>query len=229
MRSLILLLVVTCAACGQTPGLLTPDAFSALLGKTPTAQLVDVRTPAEFGKGHLANALNVNVNGPKFEMQAGALDKTRPVFIYCLSGGRTVKAAEYLRQHGFAPVYELAGGVIKWQAAGLPLTAPTVAITGGMSSADFAKLLQTDKLVLVDFMAPWCAPCQKMKPMLAQLARDHADKLQVVPIDFDQNQSLCQSLKVSELPTLRAYRNGKMTWTGEGLYTAEKLVSELGL
>jgi thioredoxin 1 len=231
MRFLLpfLLMIGALSARAQTPASLPPDAFSALLAHTPNAQVVDARTPGEFGKGHLANALNVNVNSPVFATQANALDKARPVFVYCLSGGRSAKAAAYLREQGYAPVYELTGGVLKWQEAGLPLTAPTVATNGGLSAADFAKLLQTNKLVLVDFMAPWCAPCQKMKPILAQFARDHADTVQLVQIDYDQNRTLCQSLNVSELPTLKAYRNGKVQWTGEGIFTAERLASELGL
>jgi rhodanese-related sulfurtransferase len=57
-----------------------------------------------------------------FEKQASGLDKSRPVFVYCLSGARSSSAAKKLRSLGFKEVYDLRGGLYQWSAAKLPLT-----------------------------------------------------------------------------------------------------------
>lgn len=82
------------------------------------AQLVDVRTPEEFAEGHIAGAVNINVNGDSFlEKAEKKLDKTKPVAIYCRSGKRSAKAARMLGRKGFE-VYNLDGGVNAWKDAG---------------------------------------------------------------------------------------------------------------
>ena len=67
-------------------------------------------------------AKNFDWNGEHFEHQVMGLDKTKPVFVYCLKGGRSASAASRLRDMGFKEVYELEGGTSNWQAAKLPLT-----------------------------------------------------------------------------------------------------------
>lgn len=74
------------------------------------ASILDVRTPSEFSKGHLINALNYDWNGNEFDKQIAPLDKSKPVFVYCLSGGRSSSAANKMRSSGFTQVYEMDGG-----------------------------------------------------------------------------------------------------------------------
>lgn len=79
-------------------------------------QLVDVRTPAEFKKGHLAQALNIDFyNKKSFKDSFEKLDKKQAVYIYCRSGFRSKKAANLLLEMGFAKVYDLKGGLNNWQ------------------------------------------------------------------------------------------------------------------
>ncbi len=74
-------------------------------------QLVDVRTPEEFEKGHLYEASNIDfLNSATFEEQIQRLDKAKPVYIYCRSGARSGKAAEHMKQLGFILIYDLEGG-----------------------------------------------------------------------------------------------------------------------
>ena len=82
--------------------------------------MLDVRTPAEYTQGHLSNARNIDWNGGEFEKSIAKLDKSKPVFVYCLSGGRSAAAASKMRSIGFREVYELSGGFAKWKAAKLP-------------------------------------------------------------------------------------------------------------
>ena len=101
---------------------LSATEFSEKIKELPSAPVVDVRTPEEFTKGHLENALNYNWNGSDFQKQISTLDKSKPVFVYCLSGGRSSSAANQMRSDGFKEVYELSGGITKWRAANLPET-----------------------------------------------------------------------------------------------------------
>lgn len=120
----LLLIIAIAAGCtqGQNKNVLAPRAFADKLQATSESTLIDVRTPEEFSEGHIAGARNYDWNGGHFEHQVMGLDKSRPVFVYCLKGGRSSSAAARLRDMGFKEVYELEGGSAKWQAAKLPLT-----------------------------------------------------------------------------------------------------------
>jgi rhodanese-related sulfurtransferase len=78
-------------------------------------QLVDVRTPAEYSAGHIDQALNIDYNAPTFEQRIQTLDKTKPVYIYCQSGGRSSRAAKVMQSLGFQEIYDLQGGYLAWQ------------------------------------------------------------------------------------------------------------------
>lgn len=120
----LLLIVALAAACsqGQDKSVLAPQAFADKMKAATGSTLIDVRTAEEFAEGHLAGAKNYDWNGGHFEHQVMGLDKTKPVFVYCLKGGRSSSAADRLRNLGFTEVYELEGGTAKWQAAKMPLT-----------------------------------------------------------------------------------------------------------
>ncbi|MGH8455641.1 MAG: rhodanese-like domain-containing protein [Stenotrophobium sp.] len=84
--------------------------------------IVDVRTAADYKRGHLMNALNLPVT--KLDEQTGALgkDKARPVLVYCAMGMNSVSAADKLRKNGYTEVYPLRGGINDWTASNLPVT-----------------------------------------------------------------------------------------------------------
>ena len=131
---------------------LSATEFSEKIKELSTAPIVDVRTPEEFLSGHIQNAKNINWNGNDFDKQISNLDKSKPVFVYCLSGGRSSSAANQMRSEGFKEVYELNGGMMKWRAANLPETTDNSNASTGMSKQQFDKLLASDKLVLIDLL-----------------------------------------------------------------------------
>ena len=85
------------------------------------AQLLDVRTKAEWDDGHLKGAELVTVTEDGFmEKAKAALDPKKPVLVYCRSGNRSAKAAKQLRDAGFT-VHDMAGGIVAWKKAGKPV------------------------------------------------------------------------------------------------------------
>lgn len=195
---------------------LSSDEFQAKLQQIPEGQVVDVRTPEEFQKNHIKGALNINFNSNDFTSQVATLDKSKPVMVYCLSGGRSARAADYMRKNGFKKVYELEGGMMQWTALNKPYESAAPP-SPGMSLDQFDKNLKTDKLVLVDFYAKWCAPCKKMEPWLQELSKQYTGKITLLKIDADENSILVNNLKVDALPTLILYKNGKQVWSKTGL------------
>lgn len=184
-------------------------------------QLVDVRTPEEYAANHLQGALNIDYNGDEFEQMIQSLDKNKPVLVYCLSGGRSGNAAKALESKGFKEIYDMKGGMSAWKGSNKPYEA--IVKKKGMSEADFKQFLTTDKLVLVDFNAKWCAPCQKMLPMVTALAETHKEKMLLLKVDYDENEDIVKALNVSEIPLLLIYKNGKVIWQKTGLTAQSEL------
>lgn len=123
---LILLAVFLFVGCqGQTEKshavkTLAPKEFAAKYQATKNAQLIDVRTPKEFAEERIEGFTNIDWNAADFESKVSKLDKSEPVFLHCRSGGRSAKAAAKLQEMGFEEIYDMDGGMIKWNAEGLP-------------------------------------------------------------------------------------------------------------
>lgn len=103
----------------KTVTLVDPEVFLETLEKDNSGQLVDVRTTEEFAVGHLKNAQNICVTDDDFEEKIKKLDKSKPVYVYCRSGGRSARAAKILEEKGFTKVFDLNGGITSWKEKGL--------------------------------------------------------------------------------------------------------------
>jgi rhodanese-related sulfurtransferase len=82
------------------------------------ATVVDVCTAAEFARGHVPGALNLDVNAPGFVEKAAKLDKSKPLLVNCHAGIRGARAAALLNDLGFSDIKNLDGGLTAWEAAG---------------------------------------------------------------------------------------------------------------
>jgi thioredoxin 1 len=206
---------------------LSAAEFSDKINELPGAPILDVRTPEEFGKGHLISALNFNWNGKFFDQQIANLDKSKPVFVYCLSGGRSSSAAKKMRSAGFNQVYELDGGIMKWRGANLPEASENRTMSKGMSRQQYDDLLNSNKLVLIDFYADWCAPCKKMKPYLEEISKDMSATVEVIRINADDNQALCKELNIDALPVLQLFKGKNLIWNHTGFIEKSEVIKQL--
>lgn len=90
--------------------------------------------------------------------------------------------------------------------------------------ANFNELIQKNKIVLVDFTAAWCGPCQTLAPILKDVKECFGDKLAVIKIDVDKNQALARNFSVQGVPTLILYKDGNQVWRQSGLLTRADLI-----
>jgi len=225
--TLILFFIVL--GCGaQSQNQFNAKEFSEKLKNTPDAQLIDVRTPGEFSKGFIENAKNFDWNGSDFQTQISTLDKNKPVFVYCLSGGRSASAANAMRNAGFSKVYELSGGMMQWRSQNLPEAKPgneNKASIKGLTTEQYKSMLDSKTPVLIDFYADWCAPCKKMKPYLDKMDHEMKTEVKIIRIDADENPELCKTLKIEALPVVKLYHNKKIVWENVG-FVEEKEVKK---
>lgn len=214
---------------GQTPKqvkTIAPKDFAQKIDENPNAQILDVRTPDEFAGGHLNKAVNIDwYEKEAFTKKVSAYDKSKPVFVYCMAGSRSRRAAAKLHELGFKQVYDLDGGIVKWNAAGLPASGEPERIIG-MCSQEYGDLIKSEKKILIDFYAPWCEPCKKMAPYLTKMAEENKD-VKIVKLNADEHKTLMKEMKIAELPTLLLYVDGQQTWKHAGFIPEADLKTQI--
>jgi thioredoxin 1 len=72
-----------------------------------------------------------------------------------------------------------------------------------------ADVLQSDKPVLVDFWAEWCAPCRKIAPMLDEIVGEMGDKVEIVKLNIDENPNTARDYGIMSIPTLTVFKGGE--------------------
>lgn len=215
-----LLLVVM---AGKAQQAVSTDEFEKGL-RQPGIQLLDVRTAKEFSTGHLPDALQADFTKKnEFFDRIQHLDKSRPVYVYCLSGGRSSAAAEWMRSNGYANVVEMEGGIIAWKKAGKTLT-------GGASGPQmtvpaYESAVKVKGWVLVDVGAAWCPPCRKMEPVVQQLLK--ARQLKRVNVDAGKDTEVMNAINATVPPTFVLYKDGKEVWRRQGIVKMEEFVAAM--
>ena len=133
MKTLLLLLIVvytfTFTSCNEQTktivdqtenaiskiNVVSPQEVYDALQSDQSLQLLDVRTPDEYGVTHLKSSQNICVTTPGFKEKAEKLDKSLPVYVYCKKGGRSAQASEILSEMGFTQIFDLQGGITNWE------------------------------------------------------------------------------------------------------------------
>jgi len=82
--------------------------------------IIDVRTPEEYADGHIEEAINFDYYSEAFRDELNKLDKDKTYLIYCRTGKRSRAAADIMQELGFGNGYNMLGGIVQWEAVGLP-------------------------------------------------------------------------------------------------------------
>lgn len=83
--------------------------------------LLDVRTPMEYSGGKIAGSINLPVDQVQDQVEKVLPDKEKTVYVYCLSGSRSIAAVEIMKQLGYKNVYSVISGLLAWRVYKLPL------------------------------------------------------------------------------------------------------------
>lgn len=226
MAGVFQLVLIICSCSAQVKTNLSAPEFENGISNKDSVQVLDVRTPGEFEGGHIKGALLADWNNKtEFERRIQFVDKHKPVYVYCLAGGRSAAAAKEMRANGYLNVYELNGGINAWKAASKPLEGKNDAPQ--LSISEFNTAINSAPVVLVDFGAEWCPPCRKMEPVLKSLEANNAGKYKLVKVDGGKDQDILKAYNVTALPVFIIFKNGKEVWRKDGVAEEKEIAGQL--
>lgn len=96
-----------------------------------------------------------------------------------------------------------------------------------MEKESLKQLIENNNLVLVDFYATWCGPCQRMHPVLDSLKQEMGDNIRIAKIDIDTHPDLVEQHRIQSVPTLMLFRNGQLEWRESGGMSLEQLKARI--
>ena len=95
------------------------------------------------------------------------------------------------------------------------------------TNTSFDELLQSEKLVIVDFWATWCGPCRMLSPLLDEVEAEMADKVEVVKVNVDDADEVAMRFRIMSIPTLLFFKNGQMVDRSVGAMPKSALVDKI--
>ena len=127
VSAIILSLIITSctgqqANTGGTFKDISVEQATKMLQEKKEILVLDVRTPGEVASGKIEGAVVIDFQSATFTSTIDKLDKEQPILVYCAVGGRSGNTMDMMKKKGFKEVYNLAGGIQAWNAAGKPLT-----------------------------------------------------------------------------------------------------------
>jgi thioredoxin 1 len=88
----------------------------------------------------------------------------------------------------------------------------------------FQDIVQTKGLVLIDFYADWCGPCQMMSPVLESVKKEVQDALTILKINVDKNPKMASLYQVRGVPTFVLFQEGKLVWRQSGMMSKRDFI-----
>ena len=95
------------------------------------------------------------------------------------------------------------------------------------TNTSFDELLQSEKLVIVDFWATWCGPCRMLSPLLDEVEEEMSDKITVVKVNVDDADEIAMRYRIMSIPTLLFFKNGQMVDRSVGAMPKSALVDKI--
>ena len=95
------------------------------------------------------------------------------------------------------------------------------------TNTSFDELLQSEKLVIVDFWATWCGPCRMLSPLLDEVEAEMEDKVEVVKVNVDDADEVAMRYRIMSIPTLLFFKNGQMVDRSVGAMPKSALVDKI--
>ena len=92
---------------------------------------------------------------------------------------------------------------------------------------NFTELLQSEKLVVVDFWATWCGPCRMLSPILDEVEEEMAGKMEVVKVNVDDADEVAAQYRIMSIPTLLFFKNGQIVDKTVGAMPKADLVAKV--
>ena len=89
------------------------------------------------------------------------------------------------------------------------------------------EVLKSEKPVVVDYWAEWCGPCRMVAPVLEQIAAEHADKIEVVKLNIDENPAVAQRYGIMAIPTMNVFSGGEVVKQIVGAKPKSAMLREL--
>ena len=95
------------------------------------------------------------------------------------------------------------------------------------TNTSFDGLLESEKLVIVDFWATWCGPCRMLSPLLDEVEAEMEDKIVVVKVNVDDADEIAMRYRIMSIPTLIFFKGGQMVDRSVGAMPKSMLVEKI--
>lgn len=93
--------------------------------------------------------------------------------------------------------------------------------------SSFNNIIHSETPVLVDFHANWCGPCKMLAPILKDVKSELGERIKIIKIDVDKNQSLASKYQVKGVPTMLIFKNGQQVWRQSGVLQKNQIVKAI--
>ena len=95
------------------------------------------------------------------------------------------------------------------------------------TNTSFDGLLESEKLIIVDFWATWCGPCRMLSPLLDEVEEEMSDKITVVKVNVDDADEIAMRYRIMSIPTLLFFKNGQIVDKTVGAMPKSTLVDKI--
>jgi len=190
--------------------------------------ILDVRTEEEILKGYITDATFIDYYSNDFKNKVDLIDKEKVIYIYCKSGGRSLKASKIISQMGFSEVFNLEGGFMRWKQKGLPYNNDSInkkTDIKAMLQSEIDSIIFSNNKVLLCISTKWCLPCRKMVPVINKLDSVLKEKIHILKLDPDYNPLIIKKYNIQSLPTFVLYEDNLEIWRKNGIIAYDDLVS----